>query len=390
MSSVSRIRVLVVDDSVVVRRLVTDILSSDPRIEVVGTAANGKVALAKIPQVNPDLVTLDVEMPVMDGLTTLRELRKDYPKLPVIMFSTLTDRGASVTLDALERGANDYVAKPANVGSVTASMEAVRSQLVPKIVALCSRTRPVAPPIATPVRPRPTVGAATTALTAPLDAGGKVEVLAIGASTGGPDALSTVLSALPANLPVPVVVVQHMPPVFTKQFADRLNGRCALTVREAEPGVPVVAGQVLVAPGDFHLRVRTTNGRVRAHLDQGVPENYCRPAVDVLFRSVVDTYGGRVLGLVLTGMGADGARGAAEIVRAGGSVFVQDEATSVVWGMPGAVTAAGLAARQLPLGEVASAVTARILGRGPTFRSTTASAPADTRPRVRPIERTAL
>lgn len=380
--NVSRIRVLVVDDSVVVRRLVTDILSSDPRIEVVGTAANGKVALAKIPQVNPDLVTLDVEMPVMDGLTTLRELRKDYPKLPVIMFSTLTDRGASVTLDALERGANDYVAKPANVGSVTASMDAVRSQLVPKIVALCSRLRPTAP--ALPPVARPVVGARPS----PVDTGRKVELLAIGASTGGPDALSTVLSALPASLPVPVVVVQHMPPVFTRQFAARLDGRCLLTVREAEAGMALLPGHVLVAPGDFHLRVRTTGGRVHAFLDQGVPENYCRPAVDVLFRSVVETYGGGVLGLVLTGMGADGARGAAEIVRAGGSVFVQDEASSVVWGMPGAVAAAGLAARQLPLGEVAAAVSARILGRGsghrPVSLPTTGTAPART------PERTAL
>jgi two-component system, chemotaxis family, protein-glutamate methylesterase/glutaminase len=350
----SRIRVLVVDDSVVVRRLVSDILASDPRLEVVGTAANGKVALAKIPQVNPDLVTLDVEMPVMDGLETLKELRKDYPRLPVVMFSTLTERGASTTLDALERGANDYVAKPANVGSVTQSMEAVRSQLVPKIVALCTRTRPVVPllpkPGAVPVR--------TTGNRPSLQQ--RVDVLAIGASTGGPDALSVVLGALPASLPVPVVVVQHMPPVFTKQFADRLDGRCALTVSEAVAGAPLRPGHVLIAPGDFHLRVRATNGSVHAHLDQGTPENYCRPAVDVLFRSVAETYGGRVLGLVLTGMGADGARGSAEIVRAGGSVLVQDEPSSVVWGMPGAVAAAGLASRQLPISQVASAIVSRL------------------------------
>ncbi len=350
----SRIRVLVVDDSVVVRRLVSDILASDPRLEVVGTAANGKVALAKIPQVNPDLVTLDVEMPVMDGLETLKELRKDYPRLPVVMFSTLTERGASTTLDALERGANDYVAKPANVGSVTQSMQAVRSQLVPKIVALCTRTRPVVPslpkPGAVPVR--------TTGNGPSLQQ--RVDVLAIGASTGGPDALSVVLGALPASLPVPVVVVQHMPPVFTKQFADRLDGRCALTVSEAVAGAPLRPGHVLIAPGDFHLRVRATNGSVHAYLDQGTPENYCRPAVDVLFRSVAETYGGRVLGLVLTGMGADGARGSAEIVRAGGSILVQDEPSSGVWGMPGAVAAAGLASRQLPLSQVASAIVSRL------------------------------
>jgi two-component system chemotaxis response regulator CheB len=370
----SRIRVLVVDDSVVVRRLVSDILASDPRIEVVGTAANGKVALAKIPQVNPDLVTLDVEMPVMDGLETLQALRRDYPRLPVIMFSTLTERGAATTLDALERGANDYVAKPANVGSVTQSMEAVRSQLVPKIVALCTRARPVAPS----VRPaRPPAPAGGRPASAPSGPPAKVEVLAIGASTGGPDALSVVLGALPATLPVPVVVVQHMPPVFTKQFADRLNARCAVAISEAVAGAPLLPGRVLIAPGDFHLRVRGRNGTVHAYLDQGTPENYCRPAVDVLFRSVAETYGGGVLGVVLTGMGADGARGAAEIVRAGGSVFVQDEASSVVWGMPGAVAAAGLAQRQLPLAEVAGAITSRLsTGRRPVGAPADAPVPA--------------
>jgi two-component system chemotaxis response regulator CheB len=349
----SRIKVLVVDDSVVVRRLVGDTLAGDPRLDVVGTAANGKVALAKIPQLNPDLLTLDVEMPVMDGLETLREVRKLYPRLPVIMFSTLTERGAATTLDALELGANDYVAKPANVGSVTASMEAIRSELVPKILALCTRARPVVPLLAAPL-PRPADAPAAPAVPP------RVDLIAIGASTGGPDALSVVLGALPASLPVPVVVVQHMPPVFTKQFADRLDARCALTVSEAVSGAPVLPGHVLVAPGDFHLRVRRVAGRVQATLDQGTPENYCRPAVDVLFRSAVEAYGGHVLGVVLTGMGADGARGSAEIVRAGGSVLVQDEATSVVWGMPGAVTAAGLASKQLPLAGVAPAVLTRL------------------------------
>jgi two-component system chemotaxis response regulator CheB len=192
-----------------------------------------------------------------------------------------------------------------------------------------------------------------------------VDLLAIGASTGGPDALSTVIGALPASLPVPVVVVQHMPPVFTRQFAERLDARCAVKVSEAVAGAPVLPGQVLVAPGDFHLRLRRVAGRVQATLDQGTPENYCRPAVDVLFRSAVQAYGGHVLGVVLTGMGADGARGAADIVGAGGSVVVQDEATSVVWGMPGAVVAAGLADRQLPLAGVAPAVLARLaVGRG--------------------------
>ena len=360
----ARIRVLVVDDSVVIRRLLSDVLSEDDRLEVVGTAANGKVALAKIPQLNPDLITLDVEMPVMDGLETLREVRALYPRLPVVMFSTVTERGARTTLDALELGASDYVAKPANVGSVTASMAAVRAELVPKVVALCARSarpapaRPVIPPAIPPATP--TTTPTTTRPARPAGGRGRVEVVAIGSSTGGPDALSTVLSALPATLPVPVVVVQHMPPVFTRQFAGRLDSKCALTVSEATAGVRLAPGHVLIAPGDHHLRVRGAVGAVHAYLDQGTPENYCRPAVDVLFRSVVEAYGGGVLGVVLTGMGSDGARASAQVVEAGGEVLVQDQATSVVWGMPGAVAAAGLASAELPLREVAPAILTRL------------------------------
>lgn len=363
----ARIRVLVVDDSVVVRRLVSDALSADPRIEVVGSAANGKVALAKIAQVNPDLVTLDIEMPVMDGLETLLELRRDHPRLPVVMFSTLTERGAAATLDALERGANDYVTKPANVGSVTASMDAVRQQLVPKIVALCAPASSLAGRHPSPARSA--TPSATERARTPID------VIAIGVSTGGPDALTQVLSALPADLPVPVVVVQHMPPVFTKQFADRLDLRCHLHVSEAQPGDTVAAGRILLAAGDHHLRFRRSLARpelVTATLDQGTPENYCRPAVDVMFRSVVETWGGHVLGVVLTGMGHDGASGAGDIVRAGGSVLVQDEATSVVWGMPGAVVAAGFADEVLPLDRIATAVVDRVRRtRRTTVRATT-------------------
>lgn len=351
----TKIRVLVVDDSVVVRRLVSDALGSDPRIEVVGTAANGRVALAKIDQVNPDLITLDIEMPVMDGLETLEHLRREHPRLPVVMFSTLTERAAKATLDALERGARDYVTKPANVGSVTESINAVRHQLVPKVLALCAPAPP--PPKAfVPVTPRPAARAARTPVS-------RVDVVAIGVSTGGPDALATVLAALPGDLPAPIVVVQHMPPVFTRQFADRLDAKCALRVSEAVAGEPVAAGRVLVAPGDFHLRFRRSYSRpteVVTALDRGTPENYCRPAVDVMFRSAVATWGGNVLGVVLTGMGSDGAQGARDIAAAGGRVLVQDEATSVVWGMPGAVVAAGAAETVLPLEAVAGAIVHRV------------------------------
>ncbi len=278
----ARIAVLVVDDSVVVRRLVSDVLSSDPAIEVVGVASNGKIAIAKIPQLNPDIVTLDVEMPVMDGLETLVRLRELYPRLPVIMFSTVTERGASATLDALERGANDYVTKPANVGSVSASMDAVKAQLIPKIKSLTLGRRGAAPtaPARVPLRPVVARPAATAA--------SRVDVVVVGVSTGGPDALTTVVTALPPDLPVPVVVVQHMPPVFTALFAKRLDTKSHLTVTEARTGDRVQAGRVLIAPGDFHLRLRANPAGAVAHLDQGTPENYCRPAVDVLFRSAAE------------------------------------------------------------------------------------------------------
>lgn len=355
-----KVRVLVVDDSVVVRRLVAEALAADPQIEVVGTAANGRVALAKIAQVNPDLVTLDIEMPVMDGLETLRHLRPLHPRLPVVMFSTLTERGATATLDALELGASDYVTKPANVGSVMASMEAVRQQLVPKIHGLCRRI------IAPPAPPRPLLAAPVAPLASrgrPATTTNQVDVVAIGSSTGGPDALSAVLGALPADLGVPVVVVQHMPPVFTRQFADRLNGKVPLHVSEARAGDAVAAGGVLVAPGDHHLRFRGARALpsgIVAVLDQGTPEHYCRPAVDVMFRSVVETWGGHVLAVVLTGMGSDGASGCAAVVAAGGSALVQDEATSVVWGMPRAVVEAGVPAQVLPLHQIGPAIVDRV------------------------------
>jgi two-component system chemotaxis response regulator CheB len=358
----SPISVMVVDDSVVVRRLVTDVLNEDPDVTVVGTAPNGRIAIAKMPQLNPDVISLDVEMPVMDGLETLRELRKTDPDVPVIMFSTLTERGAAATLEALELGAQDYVTKPANVGSVQASMASVRDQLVPKIKALYRSTprgRAAAPALPRQWGPRSAPAASSPA--APVlrtaEPRDPVGVVLIGVSTGGPDALATVLPALPATLRVPVLVVQHMPPTFTRLLAQRLDGRSKLEVREAQHGDVVRPGRVLLAPGDFHLRVQRVGTDVVARLDQGTPENFCRPSVDVLFRSAAQLYGGGCRGVVLPGMGSDGARGAADLTAAGGQVVAQDQATSVVWGMPGAVAQAGLASQLLPLAEVAGTIT---------------------------------
>ncbi len=357
-----KIRVLVVDDSTVIRRLLSDSLASDPDLEVAGTAANGKIALAKISQINPDVITLDMEMPEMDGITTLVEIRKLYPKLPVIMFSTLTQRGAEATLDALAKGANDYVTKPANVGSVTAAMQNVRNELVPKIKAFCPW---FAKALVAKQPPRPTVQPKTT-LQRKSNESPRVDIVAIGSSTGGPNALQAVLSRIPADFPVPIVVVQHMPPIFTKHLADRLCQLSPLNVVEAQRGDALSAGGVWIAPGDFHMVLRRDGTTMRVDLNQGTAENSCRPAVDVLFRSVNEMYGPNVLSVVLTGMGQDGARGCEAIRDSGGKVIAQDEATSVVWGMPGAVAQAGLADKILPLDRIADEIVREtVLGRKP-------------------------
>jgi two-component system chemotaxis response regulator CheB len=351
---------MVVDDSVVVRKIVTDVLSADPDIEVVGTAVNGKIAVAKLDQLKPDLVTMDIEMPEMNGIEAVRAIRAARSRVPIIMFSTLTERGASATLDALSAGANEYVTKPANVGSVGQSMESVREQLIPKIKALTGR--PVSPGparAAAPLPPPPPVAPRT-------GPGKKPAVLVVGSSTGGPEALARVLPQLPANLPVPVLMVQHMPPVFTRQFAQRLDRLSPLRVVEAADGSPLVPGTVHLAPGDHHLVVRT-QGRgpgasLHTGLNQGPPENFCRPAVDPLFRSVVAAYDGAVLAVVLTGMGSDGRNGAGEIRAAGGTVVVQDQASSVVWGMPGAISQAGFADEVLPLDRIPEAINRHLSG----------------------------
>ncbi|MFI6075125.1 chemotaxis response regulator protein-glutamate methylesterase [Actinoplanes sp. NPDC051343] len=384
------ISVLVVDDSVVVRRLIVDALGGAENIEVVGTASNGLLAQAKIDQLKPDVITMDIEMPQMDGIEAVRELRKRNKTVPVIMFSTLSASGASATLEALSAGATDYVTKPSNVGSVTESIAAVREQLVPKIHALAGRRRaggaPAAPtrpgPGAAPARPYPAAAPPRAGLPAsgppsrpgappPSGAvpgrpaarrtpGGRIDLLAIGSSTGGPDALTKVLTGLPSDLPVPIVITQHMPPVFTRMFAERLDRSTPLRVFEAADGMELAPGSAYVAPGDFHLILQRRGTATLIQLSSAPQENSCRPAVDVMFRSVAALYGASAYATVLTGMGHDGRSGAKVLRDAGAEILAQDEATSVVWGMPGAVVGAGLADEVLPLDRIAAFLTNRV------------------------------
>lgn len=356
-----KIRVLVVDDAVVVRKILSDALSSDPIIEVVGVAANGNIALARIDQLSPDLVTLDIAMPEKDGLTTLREIRALHKDLPVIMFSTLTEKGAVAALDALSLGASDYVAKPANIGNAALAVQRVKEDLIPRIHALCrhiAKPQPVAAGSGSAAPPRREVSAPAPRRSADSR---RIDLVAIGSSTGGPNALAEVVTAFPADFPVPIVITQHMPPVFTRLLAERLNTLCPLTVREGVADGAVEKGTVWLAPGDYHMIVTRRGPTPTLALTQEPPENSCRPAVDRMLRSVHEAYGGHVLAVILTGMGQDGMRGCQTLHDAGAAIFAQDEASSVVWGMPGFVARSGLAEKVLPLEQIGPEIVRRVL-----------------------------
>ena len=356
-----KIRVLIVDDSAVIRKVLKDLIEADPELEVAGTAANGKLALEQLELLKPDIVTLDIEMPEMDGLQTVQEIRKRDRSTPVIMCSSLTATGATHTLDALSFGANDYVTKPSSHGINT--REVVGEDLIRKIKGLASplaqALRVSVPKSVAPESIEKLAAGATRVIEGGAPLSKNFGVVAIGVSTGGPNALQELLPKLAANLSVPILIVQHMPPLFTKLLAERLSAQSSVPVQEAVEGQEVKPGHVYIAPGGLHMEVKRVLGRTILTLHEGPSENSCRPAVDVLFRSVAKVYGPDALGVILTGMGQDGLIGCQHIKEAGGSIVAQQKEGCAVWGMPGAVVDAGLTSSVLSLDAIASEIAAR-------------------------------
>lgn len=357
-----RVRVMLVDDSAVIRGLLNRMLSADPLIEVVTSASNGQQAVQQIERFDVDVVILDIEMPVMDGLTALPKLLASKPNVAVIIASTLSQRGAEVSLKAMSLGAADYIPKPGS-GREIAGGDAFQRDLLEKVKSLGAKSlarRRAAPP------PSPAPAAARTAAPVPV-AGGAIalrpagsvspRIIAIGSSTGGPQALFKLLKVLPRSLKLPIVITQHMPPTFTAILAQHIAAASGWPTREAAEGDRLEAGTIYLARGDHHMLIERKDPGYIIRLNQGPQENFCRPAVDPMLRSVVRAFGPAVLAAILTGMGRDGLAGGRDVVAAGGTVVAQDEASSVVWGMPGAVATAGICSAVLPLDALATYVT---------------------------------
>lgn len=346
------IRVLVVDDSALVRQLLAELLRTDPGIEVVGTAPDAYIARNKIKTLDPDVLTLDVEMPRMDGVTFLRNLMRLHP-MPVVMVSSLTDRGAEVTFDALALGAVDYLPKPRM--DVAIKLGEYRDELIDKVRAAArARLRPDrSPGDAARMVSRSISATAVVPRLTPLNLRSDDRLVAVGASTGGTEAIREFLMGMPPDAPG-IVIAQHIPKVFSGPFAQRLDRTCPLRVSEAQDGQQIRPGHAYIAPGDQHLLVVRAGGQWICRLDEGPPVNRHRPSVDVLFRSVAQQAGHNAVGVLLTGMGKDGAQGLKEIREAGGATLVQDEATSVVWGMPGEAVEIGAAEEVLPISRLAA------------------------------------
>ncbi|MGC4118927.1 MAG: chemotaxis response regulator protein-glutamate methylesterase [Myxococcales bacterium] len=381
------LRVLVADDSILFRRVIAEVLRREPDVEVVGSVGNGKLALQRVQELKPDLLTLDLEMPEMDGLAVLEALRRSNDPMKVVVISSLTPRGGKMTMRALDLGAFDFITKP-DAGSADASREAIRAELSPIVRMLKHQLsmrailrRPTSGPTAAAPAPAPTPAAARSPAPAKplspqpvsmrslLSTGGgggqrPAELVLIGVSTGGPKALMTLLPELPGDLGAPVLIVQHMPPVFTASLASSLGERCALKVVEAAHGDRVAANTVYIAPGGRQMGVAGGGAEgLTVRISDDPPENNCRPAVDFLFRSVSQRFAGRSVATILTGMGDDGARGLQLLKPQGCLILAQDEASSVVFGMPRAAVEAGVVDEVLPLAKIASRITAAVRSR---------------------------
>ncbi len=348
------LRVLVVDDSFIFKRAAAKSLKDLPGVEVAGTASDGKEALSKIPSLSPDLLVLDLEMPVMGGIAVLEEIKKKFPEVGTLLLSSKTERGSAETIRAMELGAFDFVPKP-EAESFEKGVEAVRKALAPKILAYRNHLESKAGGN----RPEREGRAASSSLPQKrpsCDGSFDPAVLAVGASTGGPPALSKVIPALPPDFPMPVFVVQHMPGGFTRSLAEDLDKKGPLQVMEAEDGMEPERGKVYVAPGGKQMKVVLFGNKKMIRITDDPPENACKPSVDYLFRSLADLYKGRVLAVVLTGMGRDGAKGAVALKSRGACVLVQDEETCLVYGMPKAVVEAGAADKTLALEAISRAI----------------------------------
>lgn len=364
-SSKNPFQVMVVDDSAVIRGLLSKALEKDSTIEIVASADNGERAVDLMAKGNIEVVVLDIEMPVMDGLTALPKLLEIDPKVKVIMASTLTQANAQISMKALALGATDYIPKPSATREIHSGTGFER-ELVAKVKALGAayRSKPAQAPANKPSKLRDKI-TASPSLTGTSSGRGitlrkflprQIGALAIGSSTGGPPALLALLRGLKVGLDLPIFITQHMPPTFTTILAEHINNVSSMECAEAVDGETVVSGRIYIAPGDYHMTVRAANDKKIISLNQMPPINYCRPAVDPMLSSIAQAYGQSALVVILTGMGRDGLEGGQEVVSTGGTVIAQDEATSVVWGMPGAVAEAGICSAVLPLGEIMSYV----------------------------------